>query len=351
MRVVVVGATGNVGTSLVRSLGVDSSVDEIVGLARRVPSLQMPKTSWAPADVVHSDLVELFRGADAVVHLAWLIQPQRDKATLHTANVDGSARVFDAVGAAAVPALVYASSVGAYSPGPKDRQVDESWATDGIPSSAYSREKAEVERLLDRFEQAHGDTRVVRLRPGLIFKREAASEIRRYFVGPFLPRSLVRRELIPVVPATERLRFQAVHSDDVGEAYRLAVTNPEARGPYNIAADPVLDPRRLGELLDARPVPVPAPVLRGAASLTWRLRLQPTEPSWVDLALETPLLDSGRARRELGWEPRRRSDEALDELIEGIRDGAGFDTPPLEPRAGGPLRIRELLTGLGAKPA
>ncbi len=351
VRVVVTGATGNVGTSLIRSLGGDSSVDAIVGLARRTPALQLPKTSWVAADVARSDLVELFRGADAVVHLAWLIQPQRDKATLHTANVDGSARVFDAVGAAEVPALVYASSVGAYSPGPKDRQVDESWPTDGIRTSAYSREKSEVERLLDRFERAHPDTRVVRLRPGLIFKREAASEIRRYFVGPFLPRRLVRRELIPFVPATERLRFQAEHSYDVGEAYRLALTNPEARGAYNIASDPVLDPERLGELLGARPVPVAGRVLRTAADLTWRLRLQPTEAAWVDLALQTPLMDSARARRELGWEPKHRSDEALGELIEGLREGAGFETPPLEPGAGGPLRVRELRTGIGGKSA
>ena len=194
-----------------------------------------------------------------------------------------------------MPALVYASSVGAYSPGPKDRRVDESWPTGGIESSFYSRHKAEVERILDRFEREHPSVRVVRLRPALIFKREAASGIRRLFAGPFLPSPLVRRALIPVLPKTDRLCFQAVHSYDVGEAYRLAAAG-DARGPFNIAAEPVLDVERLSNLLGARPVPVPPRVLRAGAAITYRLRLQPSEPGWLDMGLAVPLMDATRAR-------------------------------------------------------
>jgi len=349
MRIVVTGATGNVGTSVLRALAQDSGVDEVVGLARRLPSLTLPKTSWVQADVVHSDLAPIFRGADAVIHLAWLIQPSRDEATTRATNVEGSSRVFAAVGSAGVGTLVYASSVGTYSPGPKDRRVDESWPTGGIESSYYSRHKAEVERRLDRFELEHPDRRVVRLRPGLIFKGDAASEIRRLFAGPFLPNPLVRPELIPLLPVTERLIFQGVHAHDVGEAYRLAAVSDGARGAFNVAAEPVLDPVRLGRLLGARPVKVPRAALRRAAEVSWQLRLQPTHPSWLDLGLDSPLMDTTRAREELEWQPKRSSEEALAELIEGIRQGTGFDTPPLARRAGRPLRIREIASGLGAK--
>src|SRR3954452_21444420 len=276
MRVVVVGATGNVGTSVLRALADAPGVESVVGIARRVPALRWPKTEWERADIVRDDLAPRFEGADAVVHLAWLIQPSRDETKLHAVNVEGSRRVFDTVARAGVPALVYASSVGAYSEGPKDRRVDETWPTDGVATSFYSRHKAEVERLLDSFEQEFPDVRWVRLRPGLIFKAEAAEEIRRYFIGPFLPSPLVRRPLIPVVPDVERLRFQAVHSLCVGEAYRLAVVNERARGAYNVAADPVLDPDELAEILGARKVPVPAGALRAAAAAAWRARLTPT---------------------------------------------------------------------------
>src|SRR5207248_9473075 len=140
--------------------------ESVLGMARRVPPRRWPKTEWEQADVVRDDLASRFQGADAVVHLAWAIQPSRDEATLHAVNVEGSRRVFDAVARAGVPALVYASSVGAYAPGPKDRAVDESWPTTGIATSFYSRHKAAVERILDSFEAAHPGVRVVRLRPG-----------------------------------------------------------------------------------------------------------------------------------------------------------------------------------------
>ena len=328
MRVVVTGATGNVGTSLVRLLSAEPAVTSVVGVARRRPDLQLPKVEWAAADVSRDDLVTPFAGADVVVHLAWLIQPSHRLDVVEATNVAGTQRVLDAAAAAGAGAVVYASSVGAYSPGPKDRRVDESWPTDGVPTSFYSRHKAATERMLDRFEAEHPAVRVVRLRPGLIFKREAASGIRRLFLGRLLPPQLLRPTLIPLVPRTDRLVFQAVHTDDVAEAYRLVVVG-DARGAFNIAADPVLDPDELGRILGARPVPVPAPALRVAADLSWRAHLQPTPAGWLDLAVETPLLDTTRARTELGWSPTRTSGEALRELLEGFADRASGPTPPL----------------------
>jgi nucleoside-diphosphate-sugar epimerase len=346
MRVVVTGASGNVGTSLLRALADEPAVTSVLGLARRKPETELAKTTWAAADVTADDLAGHLRGADVVVHLAWLIQPSHDPFAMWRTNVVGTERVLAAASQAGVGAVVCASSVGAYSPGPKDRQVDEGWPTHGVTTSAYSRDKAYQERLLDLFERDHPGTRVVRLRPALTFKRMAASEIRRFFLGPLVPGSLARAGAIPVVPKVKRLRTQAVHTDDVGEAYRLAVVS-DARGPFNLAADPVLDADSVAALLDARPVRVPAAVLKAGAAATWRLHLQPVSPGWLDLALQSPLLDAGRARAELGWRPRRSATQALDELLAGFREGAGGDTPPLDPDAGGPLRLGEFRTGVG----
>jgi nucleoside-diphosphate-sugar epimerase len=348
MRVIITGATGNVGTSVLEALAEEPAVDEIVGLARRRPERQFPRTTFVGADITRDDLTARLRGADAVVHLAWLIQPGRDETVTHRVNVAGSQRVFVAAVEAGVRTIVYASSVGAYSPGPKDRLVDESWPTDGIASSFYSRHKASVERMLDRLEHERPELRIVRMRPALIFKAQAASEIRRLFAGPLLPRTLLHPGLIPVVPDVPRLRFQAVHSLDVGQAYRAALIS-DARGAFNLAADPPLGPPELAELLQARRVPVPARVLRAAAALTYALRLQPTEPGWLDMALAVPLMDSARARSELGWNPRHRAPETLRELLDGMRSGADYPTPPLARGTSGPLRLRELATGIGAR--
>jgi UDP-glucose 4-epimerase len=348
MRVIVTGASGNVGTSVLEALGREVEVEEIVGIARRVPEVEMPKVEWVGADVTEDDLVPIFAGADAVVHLAWAIQPSRDEAVTERINVEGTRRVLDAVARAGVGAVVYASSVGAYSPGPKERPVDESWPVDGIPTSFYSRHKAATETMLDAFERREPEVRVVRLRPGLIFKSEAASEIRRLFAGPFLPGFLVQKRLIGLLPRVPRLRFQAVHSRDVGEAYRQAVVR-DVHGAFNIAADPVIGIEELCELFGARSFPLPAGVLRGAADLSWKLRLQPSPPGWIDLALGVPTMDTTRAREELGWEPAASSLDALGDLLKGMRNAEGAPTPPLEPTAGGPLRAREIATGVGQK--
>jgi UDP-glucose 4-epimerase len=256
--------------------------------------------------------------------------------------------VFDAVVRAGVGALVYASSVGAYSPGPKDRGVDESWPTHALPTAAYGREKSYLERVLDTFEREHPQVRVVRLRPGFIFKRESASQQRRLFAGPLLPTTLVRPALLPIVPDLPGLRLQALHTIDAAHAYRLAVVRP-VHGAFNIAADPVVDPRSLGELLRARPLKLPLAPIRAAVAAAWNLHLVPASPTLVDLALSLPIMDTTRAREELGWNPTRTALEAIGEFLEGLREGGGMDTPPLDPHAGGRFREKEIATGVGQR--
>jgi nucleoside-diphosphate-sugar epimerase len=163
-----------------------------------------------------------------------------------------------------------------------------------------------------------------------------------------LPGFLARPEFINFVPRIEGLRSQVVHSYDVGEAFRLAIVNA-ARGPFNLATEPVLDAEELGRILNARPLPLSARLARAGAELSWRLRLQPVPPGWLDLALNIPLMDTTRAREELDWTPQRDAGDALLELLEGLRSGAGLDTPVLSPKTSGPFRIREITTGVGSR--
>jgi nucleoside-diphosphate-sugar epimerase len=335
--IVVTGATGNVGTSLVRLLSEDPAVGAVLGLARRIPDWSPPRTTWQAVDLAEdsdTELVELFRGADAVVHLAWKFQPTHAPAVTWSTNVLGSVRVFDAVAKAGVPTLVHASSVGAYSPGPDDRAVDESWPTHGWPEAAYTREKAYLERVLDTFERDHPEVRLVRMRPAFTFKWDSASEQRRIFGGRLLPGPLLRPEFLPVVPDIPGLRFQALHTDDAARAYHLAALG-DARGPFNLAADPPLDAEVLGELFHSRTVRVPSPVARSGLAAAWGLRLAPASPQLYDAVLRLPVMDCARAHSELGWTPRHTAVEALEEMLAGLRRGAGKDTAPLKGRAVG----------------
>ena len=349
MRVVIVGATGNAGTALLRRLAEESDV-EAVGVARRLPPATgvYRDVEWHSADIAADDaagrLAELFRGADAVVNLAWQIQPSHDQRRLFRTNVLGGREVLRATLQAGVPSLIQASSVGAYAPGPKDEYVGEDWPHTGVKESSYSRHKAQVERLLDRAEADHPTLRVVRVRPGLIFQRDAGTEISRYFAGPLLPARLLRFQRIPVVPAHPRLRLQAVHADDVADAY-ARILRSDLRGAVNLAADPVLDPAVAAAAFHGVRVPVLGSALAAAAAVTWMLRWQPIDAGWVRLALAAPLMSTDRAQRELGWQPRRDALSALRELLTGMAERAHTDSPPLSGDPDRPGRLGGLIRG------
>jgi UDP-glucose 4-epimerase len=351
MRVAVTGASGNLGTSVLAALGELPEVESIVGIARRRPAVSLQKVTWEVCDVARGDLDSSLAGADAVISLAWAIQPSRDPALLHEINVEGSRRTFEAAARCGAKALLYASSVGTYAavgPGEAEQRMGEDWPATGIPTSLYSSQKAEVETLLDRFESDNPQMAVTRIRPALIFKREASSEIRRLFAGPFFPNALLRGRL-PIVPLPRGLRVQCVHADDVASAFALALSK-KARGAFNVAAEPQLGPAELAAALGGRPLAVPPAPVRAFADLTWRARLQPTPAGWFDLGMGVPAMDTNKARGELGWQPRTSADDALRELLEGLADGAGGATPPLAAQAGGRFRSRELRTGVGARP-
>jgi UDP-glucose 4-epimerase len=338
VRIVVTGGTGNVGTAVIESLSRNGSVDEIVSVSRRRPQFAdtwgpggagAGRVRWVSADISTQPL-DVLDDADAVIHLAWQIQPIRDEQRLRRINVGGTMRVVEAAAQRGVQRVVVASSVGAYAAGHGRGPVDESWPASGIPTSVYSRQKAAVENRLDQFEHAHPDLPIVRMRTSLVFARRAASEIARYFLGPLVPTSSIGRGMLPILPVPRDLTFQVVHAADVADAYtRAALT--DVRGAFNVAAEPVLGTDDLARALNARQLDIPKLLLRSGAAATHALRLQRTSGGWVDLALGAPTMDVGRARRELGWHASLPAGDVLDELIEGFADRAGADTPPLLP--------------------
>lgn len=345
MKVVVTGATGNAGVALLDALEHCDEVTSVVGIARRPPGAVHPEVDWVQADVGVDDLRPTLQGADAVVHLAWLIQPSRDEGATWATNVGGTERLLAATAEVGVGKVVVASSIGAYAPGPKDAPVDESWPTTGVGSSSYSREKAYVERLLDVYERDQPETAVVRVRPGLVLQHRAGPEVRRYFAGPLVPGRLLDPRWLRLLPSLKGIRVQAVHASDLARAYLQTIVKP-VRGPFNVAADPPLDAPTLAELLGARLVPLSPALARRAAQITWYLHLQPTEPGWLDLAAAVPVMSCERARTQLGWSPSWSAGDAFLDVIRGAADREGGPTPPL--RADTPkTRTDEIRTDIG----
>jgi UDP-glucose 4-epimerase len=339
LRVAVTGASGNVGTALLRRLTApDTGVAEVRGLARREPPAVAPYDGvrWFSADLgdpaAEAVLTEFLDGVDAVVHLAWALLPDRQPDVLHRTNVEGTRRVLAAAGAAGVPHVVHMSSLGAYAAGPAHQPVGEDWPTTGIPSSTYSTQKAHCEQEVRRFSTRHPGTTVAVTRPTLVLQPDAASEIGRYFLGPVLfplarvvPAPLVR--LVPL-PLPGSLRLAFVHADDVADAI-ARILDRRASGAFNLAADPNFDADGLARALGSRRVPVPAAVLRAGMQVAFEARLLQIEPGWLDMGLGTPPLSSTRARSVLGWRSTHNGGDLLREFVAALARGEGGEGPLL----------------------
>jgi nucleoside-diphosphate-sugar epimerase len=342
MTVAVTGASGNLGTALLRRLTArGEGPAEIRGLARRQPPDVAPYAGvrWHLADLgeVQSEaaLPAFLDGVDAVVHLAWALQPGRQPDDLHRVNVEGTRRVVRAAAAAGVRHVVHMSSIGAYAPGAIGQRVAEDWPTTGVPSAQYSRDKSEAERAVHEIAARHPDMTLTVVRPTLVLQPDAGSEIGRYFLGPLLfgaaralPGAVARLLPLPL----PRLALSFVHADDVADAV-ARMLDRRVPGPFNLAAEPLLDADALARALGTRRVPVPAMALRTALQAAFSARLVPTEPGWVDIATGMPALNTTRARKVLDWAPVHRGDEVLRDFVAALGRGDGAPGPLLRPSA------------------
>ena len=338
MRIVITGASGNVGTALLRKLTADGDPHELVGVVRRPPPLNgvYQRVRWHALDLADEEaakkLLPIVESADAVIHLAWGFQPTRNTEYLTRLGVGGTVAVLEAAHSAGVGQLLHMSSVGTYAAGRYGKRVDETWSTDGIPSSPYSRDKSAAEARLDEYESRHGADAVpiTRMRPGFIVQRAAASGLMRYALPGYVPMRLV--PLLPLLPLDRALCIPLVHADDVAEAFLSAIKR-RATGAFNLAAEPAITRAEVAKVLDAWPIHVPAGLLGTLVDLSWRARLQPIDRGWLDMAFSVPLLDCSRARSELDWQPRHSSVQALADVIDGVAGQAHTDSPPLRRRS------------------
>ena len=348
MRIVITGASGNVGTSLISALPAEH---DIVGVVRRPPPPHgaYQRVDWRALDLTDPDanskLHNVFEGADAVVHLAWGFQPTRDMDYLSRLGVGGTSAVLQAAHNSGIGHLIHMSSVGTYAAGRYGERVDESWPTTGIGTSIYSRDKSAAEAILDKYEHRLGGAAIsiTRMRPGFIVQRAAASSLMRYGLPGYVPMQLIR--WLPVLPLDRHLRIPLIHSDDVADAIVRAI-GQRATGPFNLAGEPPMERDDVAAVLGARPVHVPSRLLGVLADLTWRARLQHIDRGWLDLAFTVPLLDCSRARTELGWAPKWTAKEALADLLEGVAHSAHTDSPPLRQRSLLDLLRRDVTDGL-----
>ena len=329
LTVAVTGPTGEIGKPFIRALERTREVKRIVGMARRPfdpASMGWRKTEYREGDVLDREAVDrLVRGADVVVHLAFIVLGASDRT--RDVNLEGSRNVFQAAVDAKVERLVYTSSVAAYgfhedNPVPLTEDVP----TRGTDAHPYSAQKAELERVLAEVTSGPGDTGVYVFRPCIVAGPEArmlVDAIPYIRIGNQLP-DAVRRLfdqvpiLKPVIP-DPGVPFQLVHHDDVASALRAAVLGRGEPGVYNLAADDSISMSDLADALGWYSVPVPELAVDATAEIVARLPFVPAEATWVNAARTPVLMDTTKAKRTLKWKPGFSSADTLQDTVEASR--------------------------------
>ncbi len=323
LTVAVTGPTGTFGFGLMPLLQSDDRVSRIVGIARR--PFDPAEHGWTKMEYRQGDvrdpeaLCEAFAGADVVVHLAFLIVTG-NRQTTRAVNVDGTLNAFRAAAAAGARRFVYASSVAAYG-FHQDNPVgmSEDWPVRAADRLFYAQDKAEVEQRLQAEAGAHPELGLYLLRPSLVLGPHAIGA-KDLLPGPLAPlaRRLERRFgrlPVPVPVLAPNVLVQLVHEDDVGRALLACVVGQGPPGPYNIAGDGVLTGAELARELGAIPLPLPAGVAYAGARALAHLPFLPVVAAWVEAVSHPAIMDTTRAKTDLGWTPRFTGLEALRDTL------------------------------------
>jgi nucleoside-diphosphate-sugar epimerase len=319
LTVAVTGPTGTFGSGLVPLLQDDERVARVIGIARRAfdPGRRgWTKMTYRQGDVRDPEALEAaFEGADVVVHLAFLITGNAPRQTTRAINVDGTLNTFRAATAVGAHRFVYASSVAAYGFGTDlpDR-IDEDWPVRPAARLFYAREKAELEGLLD-VEAGRGGTDLYVVRPPIVVGPDSVGR-KDLLPGALAPvgRRLFgrpRRLPVPVPVVVPEHPMQFVHEADVGQALLLCIVGAGPPGAYNIAGEGVLTGGDVAREFGALPIRVPAGPAQAAARAVARLPFLPPQAEWFEAVGRPVIMDTTRAREQLGWRPRYSGLEAL----------------------------------------
>jgi nucleoside-diphosphate-sugar epimerase len=329
LTVAVTGPTGTFGFGLMPLLQADDRVSKVVGIARRPfdpADHGWFKLEYRQGDVQDQDALRTaFEGADVVVHLAFLIIGG-NRATTRAINVEGTLNALRAARDAGARRFVYASSIAAYGfHADNPVGLTEDWPTRPADTLFYAQEKAELEHLLRAEAAEPGSPDLYLLRPPIVLGPHAvgAKADLPFGVEPLLGLLMKLPRVLPVPAVVPDLPIQFVHEADVGRALLQCVVAAGPPGAYNIAADDLLSSVDIARELGLLAIGVPGGPARAAARAVSRIPWLPSVAQWVEALAQPAVMDTSKAKAELGWSPEVSARDALRQSLGRSRSQPG----------------------------
>ena len=112
--------------------------------------------------------------------------------------------------------------------------------------------------------------------------------------------------------------LQLVHHDDVAAAIALAATTSASPGAYNIAGDGDISLSDVARSFGARPVRVPSVTAKVASAALIRMPFLPSAFEPLHLFRTSMVMDTRKAKSDLGWTPKFTAAETLRALTDAI---------------------------------
>jgi UDP-glucose 4-epimerase len=322
MRYLITGGAGYIGSRLVDLLSRREDTERIVVCDVAPPPVYRPKTEFARVDVRDRDAVRAAlerSGADALVHLAFILNPSHDEHLMYDVDVNGTHNVLEAAAAAGTGQALVTSSATAYGAFPDNPvPLTEDDPVRGVSSFAYARDKTESDRLCQLWAARHPDRVMTIVRPCIVFGPSVDNYLVRLWTkAPFAPD-----------PGTLDNQIQFVHEDDVVEAI-TALLLGRHEGAFNVAGDGLMTMRECAELIGSPIRRMPMRAYRGLARAMWAARVSEAPPGQIDFAEHPWIVSTEKLKRTTGWSPRHTSRETFE-----ITMRAHGKLPPKEAPAG-----------------
>ncbi|TXJ14556.1 MAG: SDR family oxidoreductase [Afipia sp.] len=308
--VLVTGAAGFIGKSLIAELARVNRNSEIIALDMREVAAheRLPNVTYLTGDVRDPALRDMFqvRRPQTVVHLASVVavggDPQRD----WEIDVLGTKNVLQSALDAGVEHLIVTSSGSAYgyhadNPVP----LHETDPLRGNADFPYARNKREVEEMLIEWQELYPDLQQTVFRPCTVLGPTTNNQITAIFERP----------IVMGVSGTAT-PFSLIADSDVVDALVQAVRQPKA-GTYNLAGDGTLSLREIAELNHRPYISIPPWLLKSALWLLHLLRITKLGPGHAKFIQYRPVLSNDKLKAGFGFTPRYDARR----VFERYRDG------------------------------
>ena len=305
MRYVITGGAGYIGSRLVDFLSRRSDTEKIVVCDIASPRGYVPKTEFERLDVRDRDAVRatLERAkSDALVHLAFILNPSHDETLMYDIDVNGTHNVLEAAAAAGTQQVLVTSSAVAYGAFPDNPvPLTEEDPVRGVSAFSYARDKTESDRICQLWAAKYPERTMTIVRPCIVF-------------GPNVNNYLVRlwtKQPFAADPGTLDNDIQFAHEDDVVEAITELLVGGHG-GAFNVAGDGLMTSRECAEMIGSPIRRMPVRAYRGLARAMWNIRLSEAPPGSVDFALYPWIVSNEKLKREIGWSPRYTTRETFE---------------------------------------